>query len=80
MRHRRIGRSKGAGLGALREMKILIDECVPAGLKAQLTSLGHECKTVQEAGYGSKKNGELLMLAEAHWDVLLTSDRKIRYQ
>jgi|SRR5580692_223941 predicted nuclease of predicted toxin-antitoxin system len=61
-------------------MKILIDECVPAGLKRHLTALGHECKTAQEAGYGSKKNGELLMLAEAKWDVLLTSDRKIRYQ
>jgi len=61
-------------------MKVLIDECVPAGLKRHLTSLGHECKTVQEAGYGSKKNGELLMLAEAQGDVLLTSDRKIRYQ
>jgi hypothetical protein len=32
------------------------------------------------AGYGSKKNGELLALAEGRWEVLLTSDRNIKYQ
>lgn len=41
-------------------MKILIDECLPAALKETLTALGHECETVRRAGYGSKKNGELL--------------------
>jgi predicted nuclease of predicted toxin-antitoxin system len=61
-------------------MKILMDECVPAGLKSHIASFGHECKTVRQAGYGSKKNGELLALAEVQWDVLLTSDRKIKYQ
>jgi len=29
---------------------------------------------------GSTKNGELLLLAEGRWDVLLTSDRNIKYQ
>jgi len=61
-------------------MKILIDECLPAALKGTLTSLGHECETVRRAGYGSKKNGELLSLAEGRWDVLLTSDQNIKYQ
>lgn len=61
-------------------MKILIDECLPAGLKRALTTIGHECETVRHAGYGSKKNGELLSLAEGRWDVLLTSDRRIKYQ
>jgi len=42
--------------------------------------MGHECQTVRRAGYGSKKNGGLLMLAEGRWDVLLTSDRNIKYQ
>jgi hypothetical protein len=42
--------------------------------------MGHECETVRRAGYGSKKNGELLSLAEGQWDVLLTSDRRIKYQ
>jgi predicted nuclease of predicted toxin-antitoxin system len=61
-------------------MKILIDECLPDELKDSVTTMGHECETVRRAGYGSKKNGELLMLAEGQWDVLLTSDRNIKYQ
>ena len=61
-------------------MKILIDECLPAALKGTLITMGHECETVRHAGYGSKKNGELLSLAEGRWDVLLTSDRRIKYQ
>jgi len=61
-------------------MRILIDECLPAAMKETLTALGHECETVRRAGYGSKKNGELLTLAEGRWDVLLTSDRNIKHQ
>src|SRR5579863_6026169 len=61
-------------------MKILIDECLPVALRATLGGLGHECETVRRAGYGSKKNGELLSLAEGRWDVLLTNDRRMRYQ
>jgi predicted nuclease of predicted toxin-antitoxin system len=61
-------------------MRILADEYLPAALKATLTALGHECETVRKAGFGSKKNGELLRLAEGRWDVLLTSDRNIKYQ
>jgi predicted nuclease of predicted toxin-antitoxin system len=61
-------------------MRILIDECLPAALKGTLTALGHECETVRRAGYGSKKNGELLSLAEGRWEVLLTSDRGIKCQ
>ena len=61
-------------------MKILIDECLPAVLKRSFISEGHFCSTVREAGFGSKKNGELLALAEGEWDVLLTSDRNMRFQ
>jgi predicted nuclease of predicted toxin-antitoxin system len=61
-------------------MKILLDECLPDELKDSVAAMGHECQTVRRAGYGSKKNGELLMLAEGRWDVLLTSDRNIKYQ
>ncbi len=61
-------------------MKILIDECLPDELKESVAAMDHECETVRRAGYGSKKNGELLMLAEGQWDVLLTSDRNIKYQ
>jgi len=61
-------------------MRILIDECLPVALKGKLTAMGHECQAVRYAGFGSKKNGELLTLAEGLWDVLLTSDRNIKYQ
>jgi len=61
-------------------MKILIDECLPDELNESVGAMGHECQTVRRAGYGSKKNGELLTLAEGRWDVLLTSDRNIKYQ
>jgi hypothetical protein len=35
---------------------------------------------VRKAGFGSKKNGELLTLAEGRWNVLLSNDRNIKYQ
>jgi predicted nuclease of predicted toxin-antitoxin system len=61
-------------------MRILIDECLPVALKGNIVAMGHECHTVRYAGFGSKKNGELLTIAEGRWDVLLTSDRNIKYQ
>jgi predicted nuclease of predicted toxin-antitoxin system len=61
-------------------MRILIDECLPAPIIDSLTPFGHECKTVREIGLGSKKNGELLALAEGEWDVLLTNDKNVKYQ
>jgi hypothetical protein len=35
---------------------------------------------VRKAGFGSKRNGELLTLADGRWDVLLTDDRNIKFQ
>jgi len=61
-------------------MKILIDECAPRALKASLAQHGHECLTVQEAGWAGKSNGELLSLAETAFDVLVTLDTNLRYQ
>jgi predicted nuclease of predicted toxin-antitoxin system len=61
-------------------MRILVDECLPAQIKDCLIPFGHECKTVREIGYGSKRNGELLALPEGKWDVLLTSDKNVKYQ
>jgi len=61
-------------------MKILTDECLPAGLKGTLTALGHECQTVRKAGLGSKKYGELLTFALRRWDVLLAHDQNLKYQ
>ncbi len=59
-------------------MKILLDECVPRAVKRYLK--GHEVQTVPEAGWASKKNGELLSLCEGRFDVFLTVDQNLRYQ
>ena len=41
---------------------------------------GHECRTVQEAGWAGKKNGELLSIVENDFDVLVTVDTNLQYQ
>lgn len=61
-------------------MRVLLDECVPKALKKHLLTHGHECLTVQEAGWAGKQNGELLSLAEAAFGVFLTLDTNLRYQ
>lgn len=59
-------------------MRVLLDECVPRGLRKDL--IGHEVKTVGEAGWAGVKNGALLQLAAKEFDVLLTVDRNLEYQ
>ena len=59
-------------------MKILLDECVPRSIKRLL--VGHFVQTAQQAGFGSFKNGQLLKAAEAEFDLLITSDKNLRYQ
>ena len=59
-------------------MKVLLDECVPRGLRRHLSR--HEVQTVPEAGWAGKKNGELLGLAEGLFDVFLTVDQNLRFQ
>jgi len=59
-------------------MRVLLDECVPRALRQEL--VGHEVKTVAEAGWAGVKNGELLQLAAGQFDLLLTVDRSLEYQ
>ena len=59
-------------------MRVLLDECVPRPLRAELS--GHEVKTVAEVGWAGVKNGELLRLAATRFDVLITVDRGLEYQ
>jgi hypothetical protein len=59
-------------------MRVLLDECLPRRLGREL--IGHNVRTVPEAGWAGKKNGELLTLARTQFDVLLTIDRGIPYQ
>jgi hypothetical protein len=59
-------------------MRVLLDECVPRPLRAELSD--HQVKTVAEAGWAGVKNGALLQLAATQFDVLLTVDRNLEYQ
>ena len=59
-------------------MRVLLDECVPRALRADIP--GHEVKTVAEAGWAGVKNGELLRLAAATFDLMITVDRNLEYQ
>ena len=51
-------------------MRILLDECVPRGLKRELPD--YETSTVPEMGWAGKTNGE--------FDVLLTADQSVPLQ
>jgi uncharacterized protein DUF5615 len=59
-------------------MRVLLDECVPRALRKEL--LGHNVKTVAEAGWAGVKNGELLKLAANQFDIFITIDRNLEYQ
>jgi predicted nuclease of predicted toxin-antitoxin system len=59
-------------------MKVLLDECIDWRLKRHLP--GHEVTSVQERGWGGKKNGELLRLASGEYDVFITVDQNLAYQ
>ncbi len=60
-------------------MRILFDHGTPSGIVGALS--GHDVTEVIERGWDRISNGELLNLAEAAgFDVLLTTDKQIRYQ
>jgi hypothetical protein len=59
-------------------VKILLDECTPHVLKRLLT--GFDIKTVPDQGWSGITNGVLLRLAEAQFDVLITSDQNLKHQ
>ena len=60
-------------------MKIVFDQGVPFPLRSRL--VGHEISTAYELAWSTLKNGELLSAAEkSGYDVLLTSDQKLKYQ
>ena len=60
-------------------MRILFDQGVPRGLAA--TFRDHEVTEARKLKWERVSNGELLKLAEgASFDVLLTTDKNVRYQ
>jgi hypothetical protein len=60
-------------------MRILFDHGTPSGIARSLA--GHEVTEAIERGWDRSSNGELLTKAEAAgFELLLTTDKKIRYQ
>jgi hypothetical protein len=58
--------------------RVLFDENLPRLLKRELP--GFEVRTVAEMGWAGIKNGKLLRLAEAEFDILVTADQNLSYQ
>ena len=59
-------------------MRILFDQGVPAPLRLALAE--HDVLAAFELGWSTLSNGELLAAAEGRFDVLITTDRNLRYQ
>src|SRR2546429_6974888 len=60
-------------------MRILFDQGTPVQIRRSLEA--HTVKTSREQGWSTLANGELLRVAEeAGFDVLLTTDKNIRFQ
>jgi len=60
-------------------MRILFDHGTPSGITRRLA--GHHVTEARELGWDKIPNGDLLNAAEAAgFDVLLTTDKNIRYQ
>ena len=59
-------------------MRILLDESVPRKLALELP--GDDVHTVQMQGWAGVKNGALLKVASAEFQVLITGDQNLEYQ
>lgn len=58
--------------------RVLLDENLPRKLRRELPAL--TVRTVQEEGWTSFRNGELLSRAQSSFEVLLTADRRLQFQ
>jgi predicted nuclease of predicted toxin-antitoxin system len=58
--------------------RVLLDENLPRRLRRDLSDFS--VRTVQEKGWTSFANGELLGRAQERFDVLLTADRRLQFQ
>jgi predicted nuclease of predicted toxin-antitoxin system len=59
-------------------MKILLDECIDHRLAREFVD--YEIKTVPQMGWAGIKDGQLLVLAAAEFDVFITVDRNLSFQ
>lgn len=56
-------------------MRVLLDACVPKGLRNSLS--GHEVRIAPEMGWGDLDNGDLLDAMEGQFDALVTVDKRL---
>ena len=59
-------------------MRILFDQGTPGPLRRALSI--HTVSTAYEMGWADLTNGELLRAAEPGFDILITTDKNLRYQ
>ncbi len=59
-------------------MKVFLDECIDWRLLRHIPD--HEVKTARQMGWASIKNGELLALVAAEFEVFVTVDRNLSFQ
>jgi predicted nuclease of predicted toxin-antitoxin system len=58
-------------------MKILLDECIDRRLAREFAD--YEIETVPQMGWAGIKDGQLLVLAAAEFDVFITVDRNLSF-
>ena len=58
--------------------RVLLDECVPQDLRHALSEFA--VQTAEHAGLAGISNGALIAAAEGRFDVLVTTDTKLRHQ
>ena len=58
-------------------MRILLDECLPRQLVAELPE--HAIDTVQKSGWAGLKNGKLLDKVSGKYEILLTIDKRFAH-
>jgi len=59
-------------------LRIIFDQGTPVPLRHHLAL--HSVQTAYELGWSALTNGELLAAAEKEFDLLITTDRSLRYQ
>jgi predicted nuclease of predicted toxin-antitoxin system len=59
-------------------MRILLDECVDRRLARELAD--HQVQTAPQMGWAGVKDGQLLVLAAAEFDIFITVDRNLSFQ
>jgi hypothetical protein len=59
-------------------VRILFDQGTPLPLRDALAA--HEVRTAYELGWSTMRNGELLAKAERQFELLVTTDRNLRFQ